>query len=99
VVFSRFGVMFFGDPVAAFRNLRRASRRGARLVFVRWQEVRKNPWLLVPLLAVLPHLPEVEMPDPDGAGLFALAKPQKVQRILEAAGYESIALHAVRDFF
>ena len=47
-VISRFGVMFFADPVAAFANIRSATRPGGRLVFACWQPLAANPWLLVP---------------------------------------------------
>jgi len=54
---SRFGVMFFTDPTAAFANLRRALRPGGRVTFVCWQKIADNPWLLVPLGAVAQELP------------------------------------------
>src|SRR3954471_10408981 len=62
-VYSRFGVMFFDDPPAAFRNLRAAARSGARLSFVCWQELAKNPWGARPLEAVMRLLPASAMPD------------------------------------
>ena len=45
LVFSRFGVMFFADPVAAFANVRRALKPGGRLAFVCWQSLGLNPWM------------------------------------------------------
>ncbi len=65
VVLSRFGVMFFDDPVAAFANLRRAIADGGRLVFVGWQPVFANDWMLVPMSAMVEHL---GMPDIVGPG-------------------------------
>src|SRR5262249_9342980 len=50
-IFSRFGVMFFADPVAAFANLRQALRSDGRLAFVCWQPMPANPWMAVPLMA------------------------------------------------
>ncbi|HZX86522.1 MAG TPA: class I SAM-dependent methyltransferase, partial [Reyranella sp.] len=44
LVFSRFGVMFFADPVAAFRNIRRALKPAGRLVFIAWRTPQENPW-------------------------------------------------------
>ncbi|TFG97014.1 MAG: class I SAM-dependent methyltransferase, partial [Myxococcales bacterium] len=52
LAFSRFGVMFFADPVAAFANVHRALRPGGRVAVVCWQGIDRNPWLLVPLRAV-----------------------------------------------
>ena len=53
---SNFGVMFFGDPVAAFAHMRSAARLGARMVFVCWRPVTENPWMKVPMYAVSAHL-------------------------------------------
>lgn len=97
VVFSRFGVMFFSDPVRAFSNLRGATRSGGRLAFVCWQALSENPWMAVPLMAALPLLPAPEMPNPDAPGPFAFANPDKVRRILEEAGYESIEFETHRE--
>lgn len=97
VVFSRFGVMFFADPIAAFANLRRASKAGASLAFVCWQAVSENPWMAVPLMAALPHLPGAQLPDPDAPGPFALADANKIRRILSEAGYQQIELETVRE--
>lgn len=94
LVFSRFGVMFFADPDAAFANLRRSLRGDGRLLFVCWQEVRRNAWMLEPMLAVAPHvaLPE---PAPEGApGPFSLADPERVRGILERAGFKGVALES-----
>ncbi len=96
VVYSRFGVMFFTDPVAAFRNFVQASRPGARLSFVCWQAVTENPWMAIPFMAALQHMPQVELPNPDAPGPFAFADEKKVRGILTAAGYENIAFHTVR---
>ena len=56
-VLSRFGVMFFADPVAAFANVRSATRPAGRLVFVCWQPLAANQWLLVPGAALAEHVP------------------------------------------
>ena len=61
LAFSRFGVMFFADPVAAFANLRGALAPGGRLAFVCWQPLANNPWMQVPLAATAPHL---KLPEP-----------------------------------
>jgi SAM-dependent methyltransferase len=87
LLFSRFGVMFFGDPVAAFANLRRTLRPGGRLVFASWRPLAENPWMLVPLQAVLPLVPPPPRPGPNEPGPFAFGDPEYVTRILTAAGF------------
>jgi SAM-dependent methyltransferase len=94
-VVSRFGVMFFDDPQAAFSNLRRAVRSGGRLVFVCWQEFLKNEWLIVPIGAALAHVPVPELGPPDQPGPFSLADPDRVRSLLAAAGFGEIELTAV----
>jgi SAM-dependent methyltransferase len=91
-VFSRFGVMFFADPVAAFANIRRALKPGGRLVFVCWQPLALNDWMRLPLEAALPLLPPLPPPDPLAPGPFAFADGERVRGILEAAGFSAIAL-------
>jgi SAM-dependent methyltransferase len=90
-VFSRFGVMFFADPVAAFANLRRALVPGGRIGFVCWQDVGANPWVRVPLLAVAPLVELPPPPEPGAPGPFAFADRQRVERILAEAGFDDIA--------
>src|SRR2546427_6919777 len=87
VVYSRFGVMFFADPVAAFANLRAALRPGGRLAFVCWQALPENPWLFVPLRAAAQHLTLPPPPAPDAPGPFAFAAPNRVRGILPRAGF------------
>jgi SAM-dependent methyltransferase len=87
LVFSRFGVMFFADPAAAFKNLRRALRPNGRLVFLCWRTVLENPWVLVPMRAAEPHLPPAERPGPEEPGPFAFGDRARVERILKEAGF------------
>ena len=84
---SNFGVMFFGDPVAAFARLRRAANPGARMAFVCWRPLTENPWMEVPMRAVSPHVPPRPKPDPQAPGMFAFADPQRVFQVLTAAGW------------
>lgn len=92
VVYSRFGVMFFAEPPAAFANLRRALRPDGRLAFVCWQSLRSNPWMLVPLMAVAEHVALPAPPPPGAPGPFAFADPEHVRGILAAAGFTDIAI-------
>ena len=86
-LFSRFGVMFFGDPVAAFGNLRRALQPNGRVAFVCWRTPQENPWGLVPFRAAAPHLPPVERPGPEDPGQYAFGDRARVERILTQAGF------------
>jgi SAM-dependent methyltransferase len=89
LLFSRFGVMFFGDPVAAFANLRPALRPGGRLVFACWRPLDENPWMLLPLRVVQAFVPPAPPPGPDEPGPFAFGDPGRVARILTTAGFSS----------
>ncbi len=89
-LFSRFGVMFFDEPVAAFRNLHRALQTGAPLAFSCWQSLAQNPWVAVPLAAALKHLPAPEPADPEAPGPFAFADADRVRGILERAGFTDV---------
>jgi SAM-dependent methyltransferase len=97
VVFSRFGVMFFSDPVAAFANLGSALRPGGRLAFVCWQSLMENPWMLVPLKAALQHLPPPPMPAPNAPGPFAFADAERVRGILRDAGFAEVAVEPLNE--
>lgn len=91
LVFSRFGLMFFDDPHAAFANLRRALSPAGRLAFCCWRDFRENPWVAVPYAAAKPYLPEPEVPpDPRAPGPFAFAEAEYVRDILEGAGFGGV---------
>ncbi|MBL8553910.1 MAG: methyltransferase domain-containing protein [Phenylobacterium sp.] len=92
-VFSRFGVMFFADPTAAFTNLRHALKSGGRLAFVCWRTPAENPIMTLPMQAALAHLPPPDAPaDPTAPGPFAFADAGRLRGILEAAGFTDIAI-------
>jgi SAM-dependent methyltransferase len=95
LAYSRFGVMFFQDPPAAFANLRRALRPDGRLAFVCWQPLAKNPWLLEPLLAAGRHLALPAPPEPGAPGPFSLGDPERLRGVLGAAGYTRIEIEDV----
>jgi SAM-dependent methyltransferase len=94
VVISRFGVMFFSDPVAAFTNLARATRPGGRLAVVTWQPPAGNEWVELPrdVLAVGRELPPLAE---DVPGPFGLADPDRFRRILTDAGWTDMRLDDV----
>ncbi|HVN87078.1 MAG TPA: methyltransferase domain-containing protein [Candidatus Binatia bacterium] len=97
VAFSRFGVMFFADPPAAFANLRTALRPGGRLAFVCWQPLPENPWMFVPLMAAAQHIALPAPPAPDAPGPFAFGDPDRVRDILGRAGFDDVAIDGVND--
>ena len=91
LIVSRFGVMFFGDPVAAFTNLRTGLAPGGRLCFACWRPVNENPWLQIPLHAAYEHVPRLPKPEPEEPGPFAFADTARVTRILTSAGFTAPA--------
>ncbi|WP_454718227.1 class I SAM-dependent methyltransferase [Caulobacter segnis] len=91
-IVSRFGVMFFPDPVAAFANLRTALKPGGRLAFAAWRAPEENPLALVPLKAAAPFLPEIPKFEKDAPGRFAFADAERVRSILEASGWRGVEI-------
>lgn len=90
LLYSRMGVMFFDDPIAAFENLLRALRPGGRMAFVCWRDIKENPWMSVPLSAVARHIPIPERPS-GAPGPSAFADSGRVRSILEGAGFADVA--------
>lgn len=89
---SRFGVMFFSDPVRAFTNLRSGLRPGGRLVFSCFRKPSENPWTMVPLQAAYLHVPPLPKPGAEDPGPFSFADPERVRRILSRASFGNIRL-------
>lgn len=92
---SRFGVMFFEDPVAAFANIGQAVKPGGRLVFCCWQELLRNDWIMIPAAAALQHVPMPDLGDPGAPGAFSMADPERLGRILSDASWSEIAIEEV----
>lgn len=88
---SRFGVMFFADPVAAFANMRRVLKPGGRLSFVSWATMDLNPWFAIPREIAVARLGEPEAGDPDAPGPLAFRDLDRVSDILRRAGFAGIA--------
>lgn len=89
---SRFGVMFFAEPAVSFANLRKALRPSGRVAFACWREPRENPWMMAPLQAVYQHVPKLPQQGPEDPGPFAFASAERVNRILNEAGFSAIAM-------
>lgn len=90
LVFSRFGVMFFEDPTAAFQNFQTALRPNGRLCFLCWQPLAQNDWVKVPLGAAAQHVALPPPPAPGSPGPFSLGDPDHIRGILGAAGFTNI---------
>ena len=91
LIFSKFGVMFFADPTAAFRNIHHAAKPGARLAFICWRTLKENPFATIPMGAALKRLPPQPAPDPYAPGPFAFADPVRLGHILTEAGFKTPA--------
>jgi SAM-dependent methyltransferase len=92
LVFSRFGVMFFADPPAAFANIAKALKPSGRLVFVCWRTALENEWASTPFIAARDLLPEQPPADPAAPGPFAFADSERLKSILVKAGFGNIRI-------
>ncbi|MGF1476189.1 MAG: class I SAM-dependent methyltransferase [Geminicoccaceae bacterium] len=92
---SRFGVMFFADPVKAFANLRSAASGRARLVFIVWRGPEENAFVTAAQRAAAPLLPKGPVRDPEAPGPFSLANPDHVRAVLSASGWTDIELRSI----
>lgn len=96
LVFARFGTMFFANPVAGLRNMRKALRPGGRMVHIVWRARADNPWLSMAKDIVLRFVP----PPGDaaascGPGPFSMADESVVTQMMTSAGYTEIELRRV----
>ena len=89
-IYSRFGCMFFEDPVAAFAHLRHLLRGNGFAHLMCWQSPRENPWMAIAGRALSPFLPEQPPRDPKAPGPFAFSDQDYVTAILEQAGFTEI---------
>ena len=96
LAFSRFGMMFFENPVAAMRNVRNGLRPGADLMFIVWRTIEDNPFFGLPKQVVLDYL---EPPGDDartcGPGPFSMANTEVVSKQLEIAGFEDVEFERI----
>lgn len=99
LAYSRFGVMFFDEPVAAFRNIRQALITGGRLAFICWQSIKDNPWVNIPLGVVEKHVPLPQQPSAEEPGAFSFADPKRVTRILTSAGFTNVSIKRFEALF
>jgi SAM-dependent methyltransferase len=87
LVFSKFGVMFFTDPEAAFRNIRKAAKPGGRLAFICWRGADVNPFFDVPGKVAAKYAPPGPPADPYAPGPTAFADDERTAGILSRAGF------------
>lgn len=95
LILSRFGVMFFDNPKAAFTNINSNLKPGGRMSFACWRAPQENDWVLVPMMAVKPFLPETPEQDPHAPGPFAFADADRTKAILESAGFADVSIEPV----
>jgi SAM-dependent methyltransferase len=91
LLFSRFGVMFFDDPVAAFAHMRGALKSGGRIAFVCWRGAAENDWVRLPMTAIRDFVP-IAPTDPDTPGPFAFGNSDRLTDILTKAGFADIKI-------
>lgn len=95
LMISRFGVMFFDDPVGAFTNLHRATTADGRLIFICWRPLSENEWISAPMSVARPLLPPLPPVDPYAPGPGAFAEAPRVKDILEKAGFRNVTHRAM----
>jgi SAM-dependent methyltransferase len=95
LIVSRFGIMFFDDPVEAFANLRRATRDGGELRVIPWRSAAENPFMTTAERAAAPLLPNLPPRRPNAPGQFALADDRRMQAILDASGWHDVDIRAL----
>ena len=95
-VVSRFGVMFFADPMAAFKNIRSSMKNNGKLNFVCWSKLEDNDFFVMPLKIVLRHLNK-PLPTPSKSpGPLSFSDPDHTEHILKSSGFKSVAIKTVK---
>jgi ubiquinone/menaquinone biosynthesis C-methylase UbiE len=95
LVYSRFGVMFFDDPIRAFTNIRSGMKVGGRLAFVCFRTMPESSWFRVPIEAARPHVPPQPTVDPLAPGMFSFAREERLCVILSEAGFREVTLKTI----
>lgn len=98
IAISRFGVMFFDDPVAAFTNVANALKPGGRLAMIVWRPLAENEWFST-IREALAAGRDLPVPAAGSVGPFGLCEPAFVQRVLDAAGFSHVALEPLDATF
>ncbi|MEM7541483.1 MAG: methyltransferase domain-containing protein [Pseudomonadota bacterium] len=95
LISSRFGVMFFPEPEKAFANLAAAAKSTGRLIFLCWQPLDQNPWMLAPAQAAFEHVEPPAKPAPGAPGPFSLASVERTESLLSSVGFGDIQIEPV----
>lgn len=95
LIISRFGIMFFDDPIQAFANLRRAAKAGGGLRCIAWRSAEENPFMTTAERAAAPLLPDLPARKPDGPGQFSFGDSRRVRAILEESGWTGIDIRPI----
>ena len=95
MIMSRFGVMFFADPVRAFANLRDAASREATMCFVAWRSPAENRFMTTAERAAASLLPNLPARRADAPGQFGFADARRVQSILAESGWTNIDIEPI----
>jgi SAM-dependent methyltransferase len=90
-VISRFGLMFFDDPIAAFTNIRRALKPGGRLVTAAWASIEQNEWMMAIFDAFDPAR-ALPRPSAGAPGPFGLADIDRTRRLLLRSGFRAVVM-------
>jgi SAM-dependent methyltransferase len=89
-IISRFGLMFFESPVAAFANIARGLKPNGRLVFAAWASAAGNPWFSIPRDAAIARLGKPAPTDPFAPGPLAFQDVERVTKLMEQAGLKGV---------
>lgn len=92
LLLSRFGVMFFDNPVTAFANIRTAASGGGRMAFVCWRALGENEYAAMPFEVAKPLMPPLPPANPHAPGPFALSDPDRLRGILAEAKFRDIEI-------
>jgi len=99
VAFSRFGVMFFDDPVVALGNIRQSLKLGGRIAFICWQPINENQWVNLALDVAANHIPLPLPSNPEDPGPFSFGDTNRVERILAKAGFVNTRIKNFNTLF
>lgn len=95
---SRFGLMFFDDPPAAFANMARALPAGGRMAFATWGAIPGNPFFTMPARLAAEVIGVAPKSDPDAPGPLSLRDTELLHRLLAQAGMEQIEIQETEMF-
>ena len=93
IAISRFGIMFFEDPILAFKNIAKVLKIDGKIHFVCWQSATANEWVQLPIAALEGLGSPTHFGDTEAPGPFAFSNPTKITKILQTSGFRDIEIH------